>query len=463
MVNYGGSTGVVVYYGTNDGSLRAVNGNQVGTEAGNEIWSFMPQEHLGKLARLRANSPEVRLSTTVINLPINPSTPQPRDYFVDGPIGVYQKVLANGTIDKVYIYPTMRRGGRVIYALDVTNPAVPRFLWKKTSADLSVLGQTWSEPRVARVKGYANPVIIMGAGYDSAAEDAPIAGVTTTGNAVLVLDAITGTLVKQFNTDRSVPADVSLVDSDFDGLVDRAYAVDLSGSVYRIDFETASSTAVSDWGIFKLAALKGAGTRKFFYAPDVVLSKTFAAVLVGSGDREKPLANLSSDAFFTVYDNKVTKGTTSTFSAITPSSLGRAGSTDDLTAWCYIPMSTAGEKVINAPITVGGLTYFSTNKPKAPDAGTCSANLGDARVYSAPLFCKTATSSLLTGGGLAPSPVTGVVTVSYTLENGDTVTKQVPFIIGAPNSKGSGIEGSKVTPTVTPTRKRRYWYLEGAR
>ena len=463
VVNYGGSTGVIVYYGTNDGALRAVNGSQTGTNAGNELWSFIPQEHLGKLARLRANTPEVRLSTTVVGTPVSASTPLPRDYFVDGPIGVYQKVLADGSIDKVYIFVTMRRGGRVLYALDVTNPAVPRFLWKKAPADIAVLGQTWSEPRVARIKGHSNPVIIMGAGYDNTAEDASSPGTTTAGNAVLVLDAINGNLVKQFSTDRSVPADISLVDSDFDGLVDRAYAVDLGGNVYRIDFESGANFAVTDWGIFKLAALTGSGTRKFFYAPDVVLSKTFAAILVGSGDREKPLANTSSDAFFTIYDNKVTKGTPATFTAITPSSLGQAGTAEDVTAGCFIPMSTAGEKIINAPVTVGGITYFSTNKPTPPAAGTCSANLGEAKVYSAPLFCKAAISSTLTGGGLAPSPVTGVVTVSYTSETGQSVTKQVPFIIGAPNSKGSGIEGSKVTPTVTPTRKRRYWFLEGAR
>ena len=59
------------------------------------------------------------------------------------------------------------------------------------------------------------------------------------------------------------------------------------------------------------------------------------------------------------------------------------------------------------------------------------------------------------------------MTVSYSVTNDDgvsqTLSKQVPFIIGAPNSKGSGIEGSKVTPTITPVRKRGYWYLENAR
>jgi type IV pilus assembly protein PilY1 len=484
VVNYGGSTGVVVFYGANDGALHAINGNQTGATAGNELWSFIPQEQFLKLNRLRINSPEIRLSTTIVGSTNTTTTPTPRGYFVDGPIGIYQKVSIDPTtkvqtVDKVILYVAMRRGGRVLYALDVTNPSAPTFLWKKTDSDISVLGQTWSEPKVAKIRGNANPVIIMGAGYDPVAEDGISQGTTTMGNAVLVLDAITGSVLKTFATDRSVPSDVSLIDTDFDGYVDRAYAVDMGGNVYRIDLEkttttgtsTSTSSLVADWGMYKLAALTGSatssfsGTRKFFYPPDVVLTPTFAAVLVGSGDREKPLATASADAFFTVKDFQTTKGTHSpSFTPITQGNLGQVGTTQDQTAGCYIPMSTSGEKIVNAPVSVGGVTYFSTNKPSAPAANSCSSNLGVAKVYSAPLFCGTATSQVLVGGGLPPSPVTGTVTVSYISPlTKETVTKQVPFIIGAPNSKGSGIEGSKVTPIITPVRKRRYWYLENVR
>lgn len=469
VVNYGGTTGVVVFYGSNDGTLRAINGNQTGTTAGQELWSFIPEEHFSKLNRLRANSPEIRLSTTVVGATVTASTPTPRDYFVDGPIGVYQKVLADGTVDKVYLYVAMRRGGRVLYALDVTNPSAPKFLWKKTQSDISILGQTWSEPKVAKIRGNADPVIIMGAGYDATAEDVTPQGTTTIGNAVLVLDAFTGTVLKTFSTTRSVPSDVSLIDSDFDGYVDRVYAVDVGGNVYRIDLEkttgSTTSTVVGDWGIYKLAALSGTGTRKFFYPPDVVITPTFSAVMVGSGDREKPLDTTSTDAFFTIRDTLLIKGTpTTAFTAITATALGTVGSTESMAVGCQIPMSTSGEKIVNAPVSVGGITYFSTNMPRPASTTSCSANLGIAKVYSAPLFCRAATSQVLVGGGLPPSPVTGTVTVSYTSPiTGVTVTKQVPFIIGAPNSKGSGIEGSKVTPIITPIRKRRYWFLENTR
>lgn len=471
VVNYGGTTGVVVFYGSNDGMLRAINGNQTGTGAGNELWAFVAEEHLGQLNRLRSNSPSVRLSTTVVSS-TSTTPPTSRDYFMDGPIGVYQKATfaASGgaqTNEKVWIYTGMRRGGRSLYAFDVTDPLSPILKWKKTqsSTDLTAasvnLGQTWSEPKLAKIKGHTGPVVIMGAGYDSAAEDAAAPGTTTMGNAVLVLDAFTGALLKSFATTRSVPADLALVDSDFDGYVDRVYAVDVGGKLYRIDLEnSAGNGADTNWNIYTVATLAGSGTRKFFYPPDVIVTASFTGLMMATGDREKPLATTSSDQFFLIKDPLVGKGTPSTApTAFLASDLGQIGTTENMDKGCYLALSTSGEKAVNAPATVGGITYFSTNKPKT-SAATCSANLGDARTYSVPLFCKAATSVLLVGGGLPPSPVTGIVTVSYFNPTTNTYeVKQIPFGIGLPNTKNSGIEGAKVTPAISPVRTRRYWYL----
>lgn len=470
VVNYGTTTGVIVFYGANDGTLRAVSGKQSGTGAGEELWSFIPEEYFLKLNRLRSNSPDIRLSNTQF-LATSANPPTPRNYFVDGPISVYQKILTDGTNEKVYIYASMRRGGSLLYALDVTDPAAPKFLWKKSNSDIAILGQTWSEPKVAKIRGNTNPVIIMGAGYDAEAEDVSPPGATTRGKAVLVLDAITGSLLRTFPTSRSVAADVALIDSDFDGFVDRVYATDVGGNVYRIDLEkttgllTTFLSPLTDWGIYTIASLGTDATRKFFYPPDVVLAPGFAALMVGSGDREKPLAATSADAFFTVYDTRLVKGTPLIApSIITRSTLGQVGTTANKDAGCFINMSTSGEKIVNAPVSVGGITYFGTNQPNSASTQACTANLGLSKVYSAPLFCKDATSQNLIGGGLPPSPVSGTVLVSYTLPNSTTVaTKYVPFIIGAPNSKGSAIEGSKVNPTINPVRSRRYWYLENAR
>ncbi|WP_160165355.1 pilus assembly protein [Acidovorax sp. NO-1] len=475
VVNYGTAEApnIVVFYGANDGLLRAVNGNKTGTGAGQELWGFVPEEHFGKLKRLRDNSPEVRISTTTINA-ADPKPPLLKDYFVDGSISVYQKVDSTGKSVKVYLYFTMRRGGRFLYALDVTDPADPKYLWRRshTEADFAKLGQTWSEPRVAKLKGAVGTdgkiqpkfVLVMGGGYDAAAEDLATPGTTTMGNAVFVLDAFDGTLIKRFDTTRSVPADVGLMDSDLDGYTDRAYAVDTGGNIYRIDFETSSSTDKSVWDIYKLAELGGGAQRKFFFAPDVVPTPSFTAILVGSGDREKPLMKVSSDAFFTVYDDRMEKGTPAPGSPIT--TLGKVGTTENMDAGCYINLAS-GEKVVNAATTFRGVTYFGTHNPNPPPDKpklTCTADLGTAKSYAAPLFCRTPYSEELKGGGLPPSPVAGFVEITYTPEgSSESVTTQKDFIIGAPNTKKSAIETGKSTGALSTPRKRRYWYQENAR
>ncbi|HEX8010167.1 MAG TPA: PilC/PilY family type IV pilus protein [Casimicrobiaceae bacterium] len=464
VVDYGGSIGTIVFYGGNDGMLHALDGNQTGATAGQELWAFIPSEVFSRFKRLRDNTPEILY-------PITPpgTNATPRDYFVDGPLTVYQKLDSSGNVAQVLLFVGMRRGGRVLYAFDVSNPTTPKYLWKKSSAEVTRLGQTWSEPRLGKVKGWSNPVLIMGEGYDAAAEDRTPPGSTTMGNAVLVLDALDGSVVQALATDRGVPASVALVDSDFDGYVDRAYAVDLGANIYRIDFETASGNgASSGWTITKLASLQDASnSRKFFYEPDVVQTNTFTAILVGSGDREKPLLSVTDDRFYTIFDYSVQKGAPSA-AVITDANVVpyQDFALNGSQAGCYFPLAATGEKAVTAAVSTGGNTYFSTNQPDL-SANSCSAGLGIAKTYRLPLFCGVPTSIQLAGGGLPPSPVVGVVEVTLAplASNPDQTptTKKVPFIIGGFNPELSGLEVAKVPINVDPTRRRIYWYSNNAR
>ncbi|MFZ9408158.1 MAG: pilus assembly protein [Burkholderiaceae bacterium] len=456
VIDYGGSTGVVVYYGTNGGLLHAVRGQQTGAGAGEELWSFVAEEFFPKLVRQRSNSPLVLYPTTPAGI-----TAARRDYFFDGPIGVYRDSASGRTI----IYPTMRRGGRSMYAIDVSDPLQPRFLWKLTDSAASVLGQTWSEPRIARVRGQAGPVIIMGAGYDADAEDVdpPVAG--SRGKAVLVIDALTGSVLRQFSgTERSVPADVALLDTDFDGYIDRAYAIDVGGDLYRIDLESAlgSTLLPSEWTMNRIARLgDGLGARKFFFGPDVIATKTFTAIMMGSGDREKPLKTSGDDGFYLIKDTRMGKGPPSgTVSPILASELASVGSSSAFEKGCSLPLLT-GEKVVTNASTIGGTTFFSTNRPTASAPGSCSANLGEAKAYELPLFCRPARFQVLVGGGLPPSPVVGVIELSTTPPGASApVSKVVPFVIGGISSRQSALEIKKVTPPIPVKRRRPYWYTE---
>lgn len=489
VVSYGGTTeSTVVFYGTNDGVFHAVNGNQSaaigGVAAGNELWGLVLPEFYGKLKRQRDNSPVLKLPTTDADL-----NPLPKDYAVDGPTGLYQRLNTNGTTSKAYIYLTMRRGGRFIYAINVTDPNNPSVVWKKSYADTGMgeLGQTWSRPRLAVIKGHTNPVLVFGAGYSTTQDsEPPIAD--TMGRGVFILDAENGNLVwsagptssassQVADMQYSIPGDIALLDRDNDGYVERLYAADLGGNVWRIDLEPTAGTAPTNWQAIKLAALgcsSGACAsgvpRKFFFQPNVVpigvagATDSYDAVMVGSGDREHPLYSTSTNSAYAVTNRLYmlkdleTDKDGSGQTTITEATLFNATSTiyDNTVRGYYITLGT-GEKAVNAPLTVAGITNFGTNQPIPPDSTSCASTLGTARIYSINLFTGAKTSTTLDGGGLPPSPVSGVITVDG---------KRVGFCIGCVSTNNDGpdmpcnsaLENCYKDADVNKKSTRTYWY-----
>ena len=154
----------------------------------------------------------------------------------------------------------------------------------------------------------------------------------------------------------------------------------------------------------------------------------------------------------------------SSLATITNSNLFDATNTtyDGTLSGFYVTLGT-GEKVVNAPTTVAGYTYFGTNQPTAPSANSCTANLGIARGYSIKPLTGAYTSTEFDGGGLPPSSVSGLVNITV-IVNGVSTTRQVPFIIGAgggadcvgPDCTSSS--GARHAPiNVKTSRRRAYW------
>lgn len=386
VINYGGDTAadndVVIFYGANDGLLRAVKGGYStvssagaatnGIAPGSEMWSFVAPEFFSKFVRQRDNSPAVTsesglvtntygsltttsgsatvtglttaqtvtlargmtvagsgipgdtyilgVGSTAITMSRNATsssssasltfTPNPKDYFFDGPIGVYVKdvtssanAVPNGVIrasetDQVTLFVPMRRGGRWLYAFDVTTPTAPVFKWRIGcdnqgscfgSGIDSEFGQTWSEPKVVKIRindttstgcSVATPctdkyVIVMGAGYDANVEDRdPIpeplpSGVSRTqGRGIYVLDIANGNVLwkaTQGNTFTNsaslatvpgmiyaIPSDITVIDRNGDGYADRAYVGDTGGNVWRVDMADADR---ANWRVNKFASI----------------------------------------------------------------------------------------------------------------------------------------------------------------------------------------------------------------
>ena len=517
VVDYGGTTGVIAFYGADDGVLHAVNGGMTDA-SGAELWGFIAPETYNRLYRLKDNADT--LATDIISFPADdpsglvPSGSSRKDYFFDGGISVYQK---NST---VWIYPTMRRGGRAIYAFDVSTPASPVLKWRKgcftnlTSDDANCssnwtgIGQTWSKPVVGYLDGYVDggsnpkPVLIFGGGYDQC-EDRNLAsssGCGTKGAQVWFVDADTGAIIRKYPTHASVPGDLSVL-TDANGNATYVYAADTKGYVYRVKVGSYNGSSFTSWsgttlGDTDIAYLSEPNhPRKFMNGPNVVPYATFNAVLVGSGDREHPLidsyacGDFSSTAgsfvqnqFYMLMDQPnaspapamIEAGSTSSSIGLVNVSTGvttsaKAGSITTLTntAATLPSSSTRGwrfdfgkcEQSVNKPLTIGGLTYFGTNAPEIATA--CTSNIGKARGYAVDFTTGDAAgpsrSVVYLGGGMPPSPVAGVVEV-------DGV--KMPFIIGGGKNDGTGnddcassLEGCKVEINPSGSRKREFWYI----
>ena len=120
---------------------------------------------------------------------------------------------------------------------------------------------------------------------------------------------------------------------------------------------------------------------------------------------------------------------------------------------------------------MAGTTFFATNRPIPEEVGSCDANLGEAKAYAVSFQSGTAlldrngdgkvdasdTATILTAGGLPPSPVSGTVAIdSPTGPNGEIERRYHLFLIGG-GARGSAFEAEKPKVPIQPTRRRIYW------
>jgi type IV pilus assembly protein PilY1 len=470
------STGIWVFYGANDGVLRAIKGGQATTD-GYESWGFVAPEFFGRFARLYKNSPVITSGGA-----------DSKPYFFDGPMSVHT-IDANGngnmdTGDQRILFASARRGGRLLYAFDITEPSAPKFLWKITNDSLGFgeLGLTFGEVRMAKIRGQTNPVAVIAAGYHAGANDVIPRGTASWGRGVFLVDAVTGGLIwhasgsvasgaSSLNVpgmDYAIAADAVVIDSNADSYSDRIYLADTAANLWRVNIDSGGSNAPGTWAAAKLAALGGNGAdeRKFMQAPDVVpiAGTDYDAVMIGSGDRENPRDITIQNHFFMIKDAHAVDALPATPWQL--SDLYNATSNysvpSSANGW-YFALAT-GEKVVTGATTLNGATFFSTNQSELalPTGTSCTGGLGKARDYvvnfrtSAPIRDLNVDGSLTVadrseerpGGGLPPSPV--AVTVC------DGLSSCAEVVL-------SGAKTSLPPPVVLGRRFRSFWNLQTER
>jgi len=485
VINYGGNTGPYVFYGSNDGMFHAVKGGVIektensGSKDGEEVWAFTAPEQFKQLKVLYDNT---TLTGSFDNKP----------YFFDGAVGSYVVYDSNNEVSKAIIYLTARRGGDLIYALDVSNPLVPTIKWRKSSTDngFSEMGQTWSKPTLTKVKvGTTDKVVLMmGLGYDPDVDDGGVAS-RTQGRGVIVIDAETGadiwqvtsatvsspsgTVLTESAMSFSVPSDLAVVDRDGNGYSDRVYFGDTGGQLWRLDI---GSSTLGDWKATRLFKFSSGATQRFLNAPDVVESPdgSYDMVIIGSGDREKPV-DISVQNYMVFYRDYDQAGVSTSTGALQLSDLAKAdtlsGGTQEfdpdqdivanskfLKGW-YLTFES-GEKVVTSALTANETTTFATNVPGINSA--CS-DLGEARIYKINPFTVAGTAEgdknyvEVEGGGFLPPPVgfTVIIGVENCDGDGNCITEDkaisgIMFGFHAEDTQGDPLG----------VRRKVWWYNE---
>jgi len=343
----------VVYVGANDGMLHGFD-----LDDGDEVMAYVPTSVLGRVGALASINYQHR-------------------FFVDGQIAVgdaydggWKTVLVGG----------LGAGGKGIYALDITNPSSPRVLWElgpeafNPGGDFSDLGYTFGEPVVTRIG--SKWVAIFGNGYGSPDGQAYL-------YAVNLFNPNDFQKIRLGSPGGNGLSGVTVVRDPIDGTkAIRAYAGDLNGTMWRVDFDDSGNGSVT-WsnGLFT-----DPNNRAITATPATAASPTGGIVvyfgtgkLVESGDRSD-VNNI--ETFWALTDrNDRINGTSGLGEATMTLSGGQrvieGGGGGD--GW-FLRLSVGGatgERVLNKPRVIFGQLIFTSFEP---DDDACATG-GQQRVY----------------------------------------------------------------------------------
>lgn len=235
----------IVYVGANDGMLHGFR-----ADTGAEVLGYIPSAVYANLHELTSPAYSHR-------------------YFADGSPTVADAFFTKkGDTESKWhtvLAGAPGAGGRSLFALDITNPDPLTYfsgtssqqlaLWEFTSADDADLGYVTGKPVIALTNardGKDRPrwAVIIGNGYNSDTGvaklfvlflDADLSNGWTANEDYIEISTFSGS-----DTNKNGLSAPAVVDTDGDGIVDRAYAGDLEGNMWAFDL---SATSGNSWGV----------------------------------------------------------------------------------------------------------------------------------------------------------------------------------------------------------------------
>ncbi len=336
----------VVFSITNDGYFHAAKTKEPNATGRMEYFAFIPGPLLKNLEVLAEDA-----GTEPV-------------YGLDGGLTIWRNDVDNdGNIetsddDHVIAYFGQRRGGRAVFALNVTNLNTPKLLWvidpdspnQAADARFAYMGQSWAAPQRAKMlvgdadNLVSKDVVVISGGYDDDHQDsdgaARMPNGDETGGAIYIVDAFAGELYWWGSkTESEDPQDIKLesddmkwgftgavrlVDINGDEIIDMMFAADNGGQVWRFDIENQLLTTDSKFLIDRISGgviadfqkadefsdLTAANNRRFYYTPDIALvgieDSSYLTIALGSGYRAHPLDEDIDDRFYMIRDYNVT-------------------------------------------------------------------------------------------------------------------------------------------------------------
>ena len=490
-INYGVSaTGddVVVFYGAGDGMLRAVNGNQVGSGAGDELWAFIAPEHWSKLNRVRIDSP--RISYPDIADRAHPDTAA-QELFLrrrHRRLPGAQQQRGDADLDLPRDAPRRHRGLRV-RRQQQARPG------RAAAPDVEVqrrrqpaMGQSWSTPLAIRVKGRTSPLVVFGAGYDACEDsDDPntACAAVSAGRGIVVMNAASGL---------AASGDYRFIDPGVGaGSLRRRHGAGrrrrrrlrrrhlrrrhprqrLADQHQRPGHRLHRLRPCRRLAGAEDRVRRPVGRRPLGATQVLVCAERGRArdaddragrqrrpreAVVGQpgGAGREPLLRHPRRGH-----GDLRRLPAIGYGISPPDFVDVTGATgiDPLALASYrgwfINLSTTSppyEQVVTTPLTIAGVTYFSTYQAKAPGASRACTNLGTARAYQVDFQTGTGLPGQpvmqpFLSQGIPPSPVGGVVRINGVL---------TPFLIGG--TAPTVLSPTKIVPKVKPNRKPIYRY-----
>ena len=361
-----------VYMGANDGMLHAFNG-----DTGAERWAYIPSMVVPNLWKL-ADKNYATMHTNYVN-----GSPITSDICVsscDTDSAVWKTILVAG----------LNGGGRGYYALDITNPAAPVFLWELTPTSGTFgtgtvkdddVGYGFGHPVITR-RADGTWVVLVTSGYNNT-------GPGTGKGFLYVLNAATGAIVSKISTgagDTTTPSGLAHItgwNNDPSGnQVGYAYGGDLLGNVWRFDINSTAAAAVGTGGVMKFAELKdNTGTAQpVTTAPLLGTSSNKRIIYVATG-KYLELGDLTTTQLQTLYaikDDDATSTLVNPRASLSPRNLVSSADTPTRTVnngdvpsdfnfynypgW-YVDFPDSGERVNIDGKLVQGVLLVATTVP----------------------------------------------------------------------------------------------------